>query len=146
MSASANCAASLYVLRVASRVEGFIRAVLHANEHASVQEDLLGLTAAGSKRRAHGAPARGLLCSKEVLDVLGGVRARLATALRRDMATMVEAWCDQCLKQRQLSACCTLFAHLAFCYKHIDEAELEEMLQAVDRLAEKISAARTSDG
>ena len=27
-----------------------------------------------------------------------------------------------------------------------DEAELEEMLQAVDRLAEKISAARMSDG
>ena len=60
-----------------------------------------------------------------MLGVLRGVRDRLAVALRRDMATMVEAWCDQCLKQRQLSACCTLFAHLAFCYKHIDEPELE---------------------
>jgi hypothetical protein len=113
--ASANCAASLYILRVAARVDGFIRAVLLANE----PEDLL------RPKAGSGAPARGLLCGPEALSVLRSVRGRLVTALRREMATMVEAWCDQCLAQRQLSACCTLFAHLAFCYKHVEEAELE---------------------
>ena len=37
---SANCAASLYVLRVAARVDGFVRTVLAANDHTELE--LLG--------------------------------------------------------------------------------------------------------
>lgn len=38
---------------------------------------------------------------------------------------MVEAWCNSCLKRRSVAACSTLYAHLAFLYKHVEEEELD---------------------
>ena len=114
---SANCAASLYILRVASRVEGFVRTVLAANRHGPST----GLLGGGMS----GVSARGLACGAEVLGVLRRCAERLGTALRREIVAMVEAWCDQCLAGRHLGYACTLYAHLAFCYKHVDESELD---------------------
>ena len=119
---SANCAAILYILRVASRVEGFVRTVLAANDQGkAATADLLNSDSWGN----HGSMTRGLQCGPEVLTILRRCEGRLATALRRELATMVESWCDDCLAQRKLSSCCTLYAHLAFCYKHIEESELD---------------------
>lgn len=113
---------------MAVRVEGFVRAVLVANDDPA-------FATAGQllhDGKASGAPARGLACSAEVLSTLRRCAERLGVALRRELATMVEAWCDDCLKKRQLGLCCTLYAHLAFCYKHVDESELD--YQAVSTL------------
>ena len=119
---SANCAAILYILRVASRVEGFVRTVLAANDQGkAATADLLNSDSWGN----HGSMTRGLQCGPEVLTILRRCEGRLATALRRELATMVESWCDDCLAQRKLSSCCTLYAHLAFCYKQIEESELD---------------------
>ena len=82
---SANCAASLYILRVASRVEGFVRTVLAANKrfrsrrHRPAPE--LQAAAAGGSVVGGGAPARGLVCVR-TLEALLQCANRLKVALR----------------------------------------------------------------
>ena len=99
---------------------------------AVVSDDGRAVPRAAAARRARAgaigpprAPARGLQCGAEVLSTLRRCEERLAVALRRELSTMVEAWCDACLASRKLESCCTLYAHLAFCYKHIEESELD---------------------
>ena len=66
--ASANCAASLYILRVAARVEGFVRTVLAANDQVASQEaELL----CGEGKVGMGVPARGLQCERVRCDERG---------------------------------------------------------------------------
>ena len=80
-----------------------MRAVLAANEPT----DLLGVSTSASNLSSNsGEPARGLGgVSADNLAVLRRCSERLGVALRRELCTMVEAWCDACLRSRQLPSC-----------------------------------------
>ena len=79
---SANCSALLYVLRVAVRVEGFVRAVLAAHD---AQE-----AAANGAGRPGDCPPRGLGCRKKELANLRACAVRLRGALQHDLHPVVE--------------------------------------------------------
>ena len=128
---SANCSAILYVLRMATRFEGFVRAVLaHANGGHGANGDKGGAKSKGAIGGVNGGassrePARGLACSDATLSQLRTCADRLGVHLRRDMHAMVEQWCNVALAGREVGAACTLYAHLGFLYKHVEEHELD---------------------
>lgn len=108
------------ILRVAVRIEGFIRAVLRAND-----TPLSTSHSSPPPPSPFPCPAvRGMKCGEAVLSDLRQCSTRLRVALVRDLHTMVEGWCNVCLKRREVTACSTLFAHLAFVYKYVEEEEL----------------------
>jgi len=51
--------------------------------------------------------------------------------LQRELHALVEQWTVVALRERDMASACTLFAHLAFVYKHIDEAELDYQVWTV---------------
>ena len=79
---SANCSALLYVLRVAVRVEGFVRAVLAAHD---AQE-----AAASGAGRPGDCPPRGLGARPKELANLRACAVRLRGALQHDLHPVVE--------------------------------------------------------
>jgi len=79
---SANCSALLYVLRVAVRVEGFVRVVLAAHD---AQE-----AAASGAGRPGDCPARGLGARPKELANLRACAVRLRGALQHDLHPVVE--------------------------------------------------------
>ena len=108
---STNCSAILYVLRMAVRVEGFIRSVLAANPPDGAPPTV--------------EPARGLQLDLAALGKLRRCSVALRRMLRRELHALLEQWNNVALREREMSAACTLFAHLAFVYKHIEEDEID---------------------
>ena len=75
------------------------------------------------------------MCSPSRAAELSNLRAyaaRLRGVLQHDLHSVLEQWCNLTRLARDLGGACTLCAHLALVYKHVDEAELD--YQAVSTL------------
>lgn len=120
---SPNCAAILYVIRTAVRIEGFVRAVLKANRAPAEVQGVGGASIES---------VRGLTCGEAVRAELAKCAARLRSALVGGLHAMLEQWSVHELRERNLHAACVIFAHLGFSYKFVEEADLDT--QAVSTL------------